>query len=84
MNCTEKALYASKRSVERLIFRARLQHRILMRTINDIERERRASDDTPPAAEQHSPLPYTDVASESPGSIVRVRRILEDEDFIDM
>lgn len=38
--CTERALYSSKRSVERLIVRAKLQHRLLMRAIQDLERER--------------------------------------------
>lgn len=39
-SCTERALYSSKRSVERLIVRAKLQHRLLMRAIQDLERER--------------------------------------------
>ena len=39
-SCTERALYSSKRSVERLIVRAKLQHRLLKRAIQDLERER--------------------------------------------
>ena len=39
-NCTERALYSSKRSIERLMVRVKIQHRLLMRAIADLERER--------------------------------------------
>jgi len=39
-SCTEDALYASKRRVDRLMARFRVQHRQLMRSIQELERER--------------------------------------------
>jgi hypothetical protein len=39
-SCTEDALYASKRRVDRLMARFRVQHRQLVRSIQELERER--------------------------------------------
>ena len=44
-SCTERSLVASKLSVERVMRRAKLQYRLLVRAIEDLERERREEEE---------------------------------------
>ena len=44
-SCTERSLLASKLSVERVMRRTKVQYRLLMRALEDLERERREEEE---------------------------------------
>ena len=79
-NCTERALYSSKRSIERLMIRVKIQHRLLMRAISDLEREREEmNEEDGKDLHEKTRVEKNRVVTEN------VIRILEDSrEFIDM